>query len=76
MLRIPRCLDSRLTIAVNLSALRTGRALFHKHFSASGIHFCYRLSKPQGLVGLEGLGKLKKSFTSAGLEPATLRFVA
>jgi hypothetical protein len=31
-----------------------------KHFSASGIHFCYRLSNPQGLVRPEGFGKLKK----------------
>jgi hypothetical protein len=29
------------------------------YFSASGIHFCYSLSKHQGLVQLEGLGKLK-----------------
>jgi hypothetical protein len=29
------------------------------YFSASGTHFCYRLSKPQGLVWPEGLGKLK-----------------
>jgi hypothetical protein len=31
-----------------------------KHFSASSIHFCYRLSKLQGLVRLEGLGKSGK----------------
>jgi hypothetical protein len=30
------------------------------YFSASGTNFCYRLSKPQGLVQLEGLGNLKK----------------
>jgi hypothetical protein len=44
----------------------------------SGTHFCWRLSKPQSLVRLEGLGKLKKknSFTSSGLEPATFRIVA
>jgi hypothetical protein len=29
-------------------------------FPASGTHFYYRLSKPQGLVLLERLGKLKK----------------
>jgi hypothetical protein len=29
-------------------------------FSAFGTHLCYRLSKPQDLVRLEGLGKLKK----------------
>jgi hypothetical protein len=31
----------------------------HFSFSVSGIHICYRLSTPQGLVQLEGLGKLK-----------------
>jgi hypothetical protein len=30
------------------------------YFSASGTHFCWRLSKPQGLVRPKGLGKLKK----------------
>jgi hypothetical protein len=30
------------------------------YFSASGTHFCYRLSEPQGLVRPEGLDKLKK----------------
>jgi hypothetical protein len=29
-------------------------------FSASGTHFCQRLSKAQGLVRPEGLDKLKK----------------
>jgi hypothetical protein len=32
----------------------------HYYFSASGTHFYYRLSEPQGLVKLEGLEKLKK----------------
>jgi hypothetical protein len=44
------------------------------YFSASGTHFCYRLSKPQGLVRLEGLGKVKKSNdligTQTGYVPA------
>jgi hypothetical protein len=30
------------------------------YFSTSGTHFCYRLGKPQGLVRMEGLDKLKK----------------
>jgi hypothetical protein len=35
------------------------RSTIQKHFpSASGNHFCYRLSKAQGLVRLEALGKL------------------
>jgi hypothetical protein len=45
------------------------------YFSASGTHFCYRLSEPQGLVRPVGLGKLKK-FTSLGLEPAAFRHAA
>jgi hypothetical protein len=49
-------------MAVRLSNLRTGRALLrgNNNFSACGIHLCYRFSEPQGLVWLEGLGKLKK----------------
>jgi hypothetical protein len=52
------------------------RSTPHEHyFSPSGTHFCWRLSKLQGLVRLEGLGKLgggggrkkNKSFTSSGL---------
>jgi hypothetical protein len=31
------------------------------YFYVSGTHFCYRLTKPQGLVWPEGLGKFKKS---------------
>jgi hypothetical protein len=46
-----------------------------KHFFASDTHFCYRLSKPQGLVWPEGLGQLKKSLISSSLKPATFRFV-
>jgi hypothetical protein len=48
------------------------------YFSASGNNFSWKLSKPQGLVRPEGLGKLKKkkSFTSSGLEPAIFQVVA
>jgi hypothetical protein len=47
-------------MTVRLSALRTVRALLVRNiFSASGAHFCSTLSKPQGLVLLEGLGTLK-----------------
>jgi hypothetical protein len=45
-------------------------------FSTSGTHFRYRLSKPQGIVRSEGLGKLEKSLTSLGLTPVTFRLVA
>jgi hypothetical protein len=49
-------------MAVGFSALRTSHALLPRNimFPAFGTHFCYRLSKPQNLVRLEGLGKLKK----------------
>jgi hypothetical protein len=33
----------------------------HYYFYVSGTHFCYRLSKHQGLVQPEGLGKFKKN---------------
>jgi hypothetical protein len=49
-------------MAVRLLALRAGRFFIpqeHK-FYVSGTHFCQRLSKPQGLVRPEGLGKLLK----------------
>jgi hypothetical protein len=48
-------------MAISLSALRTDRALLHQkqHFSATGTHFCWMLSKPQGIVQPEGLGKIE-----------------
>jgi hypothetical protein len=53
-------IDSQM--AVRLSSLRTGRALLPRFFFffASDTYFCWRLSKPKGLVLLEGLGKLEK----------------
>jgi hypothetical protein len=43
-------------MAARLSASRAGIFI-----SASGTHFSKRLSKPQGLAGLEGLGELIKN---------------
>jgi hypothetical protein len=62
MLRIPHCLDNRLTDGGKVVNLTQGpRPTPQKHyFSASATHFCYRLSKPKGLVSPEGLRKLKK----------------
>jgi hypothetical protein len=76
-LRLPQCLDSLQTDAGKiLSPTHRPSSTTQKHyFSASGTHFCWRLSKPQGLMRLEGLGKLKNVFTSLGLEPATFRHV-
>jgi hypothetical protein len=48
-------------MVVMLAASCTGHALLPRNiFSASGTHFCWRMHKPQGLVQLEGLGKVKK----------------
>jgi hypothetical protein len=48
-------------MAVRLSALRTGRALLPRNIiSLLLILICERLSKPQGVVRLQGSGKLKK----------------
>jgi hypothetical protein len=62
MLRISHSIDSRLTDGGEVVSLtHLSRSIAQKHyFSASGTHFCYRLSKPHGLVRLEVLGKLKK----------------
>jgi hypothetical protein len=62
MLRIPHCLDNRLTDGGEVvSPTHRPRFIPQKHyFSASVTHFCYRLSKPQAIVRLEGLGKLKE----------------
>jgi hypothetical protein len=61
MLRIPYCLDTLLTDGGKaVSLTHRQRSTPQKHyFSASGTHFCWRLSKPRGLERLEGLGKLK-----------------
>jgi hypothetical protein len=73
MLRIPHCLDSRLTDGARLSALCTGHALLSRD-----IIFCFWYSfllvaeGTQGLVQPEELGK----FTLLGLKPVTFRLVA
>jgi hypothetical protein len=46
-------------MVVRLLAPRA-KLLRNFNFPASVTHFCWRLSKPQGLVQPEGLGKLKK----------------
>jgi hypothetical protein len=79
MLKIPYCLDNRLIDGGKDVSLthRPGSAPQKHYFSVSGTHFCQRLSKPQGLVRLEVLGKLRYiSFTSSGLELATFRLLA
>jgi hypothetical protein len=44
--------------------------------SASGTHFCQRLSKTHDSVRLERLDKLIQNFISSELEPATFQLVA
>jgi hypothetical protein len=46
-------------MAVRLSALRVGRAFLAER--STGIYFCWRLSKLQGLVQPEELIKLEKN---------------
>ena len=41
-----------------------------------GIHFCYRLSRPQGHSATGKIMSLKNSNAPSGIEPATCRFVA
>jgi hypothetical protein len=65
MLRIPHCLDNRLTDGVkvvNPTQLPRFTPQQHYYFSVSGTHFCWRLSKPQGLVRPEELGKFEKNY--------------
>jgi hypothetical protein len=57
MSRIAHFLDSRLTDGGEVSALQAGRALPPQK---SGNHISERLNKPQGLVHLEELNKLKR----------------
>jgi hypothetical protein len=61
MLRILHCLDNRLKDGDKVvSPTHRPRSTSQKYFTCSGTHFCQRLSKPQVLVRLEGLGKFKK----------------
>jgi hypothetical protein len=62
MLRITHCLDNWLTDSGNVANLTHWLcSIPQKHvFSSSGTHLSYRLRKPQAVVWLEGLGKLKQ----------------
>jgi hypothetical protein len=78
MLRIPHCLDNRLTDGGKVvSPMHLSHFTPQKHFYlyVYGTNFCLRLSELQGVVRLKGLGKFKK-ITSSGIEPATFWFVA
>jgi hypothetical protein len=71
-------MDNRLTDGGKfVSPTHRHRSAAQKHyFSASGTRFCWRLSKHQGLVQPEELGKLESSVTLLGLKLAALRLVA
>jgi hypothetical protein len=62
MLRIPHCLDNRLTDGGKvLSLTHQPRSSHQKHyFPVSGTHFCQRLTEPQVIVQLVGLGIFKE----------------
>jgi hypothetical protein len=65
-------------MAVRLSALRTGRALLPRKiiFLFLVLISVITLSKPQGVVRLQELGKLKNSIIPSGIQLATFRLVA
>jgi hypothetical protein len=75
MLRIPHCLDNRLTDDDKfVSPTYPPHFTPEKHYYfVSGTHFSSRLSKLQGLARPEGLGKFK-NFISSGIESATFGF--
>jgi hypothetical protein len=62
ILWIPLCLDSLLKDGGTVGSLmhRPRSTPPEYYFSASGTHFCKRLSELRGLRRLEGLGKLQK----------------
>jgi hypothetical protein len=74
MLRIPHCLDSWLTVGGEV--VNPSRRQPFTLSKIPGTNFCWRLSKPQGLVRLEGLGELKNSMILSGVDLATFRLVA
>jgi hypothetical protein len=63
MLRIPHCLDNRLTDGGKVvSPTHLPHTTPQKHYlSVSGTNFCYKLTNPQGLMRPEGLDTFKNS---------------
>jgi hypothetical protein len=86
-LRIPPCLDNRLTDGGKVLSLthRPCSTPQEYYSSASDTHFCYRLSEPQGLVRPEGLGnqnnililyRKRKSTDKQVMDTRTLQCIA
>jgi hypothetical protein len=77
MFRIPHFIHNRLRDGGEVVRItRLQRSTPQKHFFfLLLVLISERLSKTQGQVRLEELGKLKKSMTSPGLETATFRLV-
>jgi hypothetical protein len=81
MLKIPHCLDNRITDGGKVLSPKhpphftPQKHYFYYYYYVYDTYFCYKLSKPQGLVRPERLGKFKK-ITSSVIEPASFRFVA
>jgi hypothetical protein len=68
MLSIPHGLDNWLTDGGKVVSLTRRQPRYSPEtlLPSSGTHFCQRLSKPQGLVRPEGLGKLITIFHLIG----------
>jgi hypothetical protein len=77
MLRIPHCLDNRLTDGGKVVSSTHQPLLYSPEtlFLCFWYSFLLEADKPQGLVWPERLGKLKNHSPHRGLEPATFRFV-
>jgi hypothetical protein len=72
MLRIPHCLDNRLTDGNEVVSLKHRPRFTPQKWYFSDTHFCWTLSKSQGLVRPEGLGKFQ-NFLTWGIEPVLRR---
>jgi hypothetical protein len=75
MLRIPHCLDSRLTDGGEVDSLTHRPSSFYPQ-EDSWYSFLLEAKSTRAIVRPEGLGKLKNAMTSSGIEPPTLQLVA
>jgi hypothetical protein len=73
--RLPHFLDNRLTDGGEAVSLTCRSAAFYPQEDFWYSFLLEAVSIPGAIVRLEGLGKLKNSMTSSGIEPATFRLV-